>query len=793
VLVEATTSERDDSIDTGSDGRTELRVHGVSGTSAETILAHPLLKRVAGNGRAGFFRRWYPGGRSADLGSRGRLEAYSWGGLTSGPAGRAAWLLLLPLMLVNLVHWMLPAVPVGASRRQVVAGHAAAVLLRLFGLVLTVTMLLTAVLVAVDLAGWQCGRIPRCADATPLIALIADGFLSSPGRRVAVTAVIPLLVVLLVGMVGRATPRMTEPAADATVQQADDVPLARTRFWRGNPGMPMLRTTHVAAATALLAALVAWPATRLVATGAAQVLGAVICLASLAVFVYAVVLIGAEAVTGRGANDVPSARAMQRPVSAAGATFARRSALVLLAIGAVYSAWDWQGRWADTGRLPGLRPAILTSFTAGIVILVLLALAVGAQRPWRQADGVPTDPLSRPAMRGMAGPAIATVAFLVAGGFSAGITYRVAELLGFPVLSQQTAASHLLAQQVVVNDPSRPFPDRLAAATAEVPMVVPPSFAWAGAAASVITAALLVVALVVVLGVRGRLDDLADAVLRQRPDEANGRSGSDPLVRKVAAAVGWASLTDGVGRIVGRIVLVSGAVLLAGLVVYTAGADNWRFVEQPPLSTLTAFGTWIMGLFALGLVVLAWNSYRNAALRRTVGILWDVGTFFPRAAHPLAPPSYGERAVPELADRVTALTGSPSSTVVLSGHSQGSVLVAATVLQLSPQAASQVDLLTHGSPLRRLYARFFPAYLGADTLARVRDRLDGRWRNLYRDTDPIGSWVLYPPTVADPPVDRLLIDPRRLGEDIEGHSDYWSDPGYANALHDLARPARPAP
>jgi hypothetical protein len=234
-------------------------------------------------------------------------------------------------------------------------------------------------------------------------------------------------------------------------------------------------------------------------------------------------------------------------------------------------------------------------------------------------------------------------------------------------------------------------------------------------------------------------------------------------------------------------------VLLAGLVLYTAGADNWRFVEQPPLSTLTAFGTWIMGLFALGLVVLAWNSYRNAALRRTVGILWDVGTFFPRAAHPLAPPSYGERAVPELADRVATLTGSPSSNVVLSGHSQGSVLVAATVLQLSPQTTAHVDLLTHGSPLRRLYARFFPAYLGADTLVCVRDRLDGRWRNLYRDTDPIGSWVLDPPTVAEPPVDRLLIDPRRLGEDIEGHSDYWSDPGYAHALDDLARTARPVP
>ncbi|MGH8824019.1 MAG: hypothetical protein ACRDVN_06025 [Jiangellaceae bacterium] len=778
-------SDRDDSLDTGTDRRTELRVHGVSGTSAEAILAHPLLKRVAGDARAGFYRRWYPGGRSVDLGRRGPLEAYSWGGLTSGPAGRAAWLLLLPLMLVNLAHWMLPSVPAGASRRQVVAGHAAAVLLRLFGLVLTVTMLLTAVLVAVDLAGWQCGRIPRCADATPLVALIADGLLSSPGRRVAVTAVLPLLVVLLVGMVGRRSPRVTEPAPDATVQHADDVPLARRRFWRGNPGMPMLRTTHVAAATALLACQVAWPATRLVATGGAQVLGAVICLASLAVLAYSVVLIGAEVVTGRGADEASTTPAVRRPVSAPGATFARRTALVLLAIGTVYSAWDWQGPWSDAGRLPGLRPAILTSFTAGVTILILLALAVAAQQPWRQTDGVPADPLSRPAMRGMGGAAIATVAFLVAGGFSAGITYRVAELLGFPVLSQQTAVGHLLAQQVVANDPSRPFQDRLAAATAEVPMVVPPSFAWAGAAASVITAALVVVAVVVVLGVRGRLDDLAETVLRNRPDRADGRSASDPLVRRVATVVAWASLTDGVGRIIGRIVIVSGGVLIAGLVVYSAGADNWRFVEQPPLSTLTAFGTWIMGLFALGLVVLAWNSYRNPALRRTVGILWDVGSFFPRAAHPLAPPSYGERAVPELADRVMALTASPSARVVLSGHSQGSVLVAATVLHLGPETATQVDLLTHGSPLRRLYTRFFPAYLGADALACVRDRLDGRWRNLYRDTDPIGSWVLDPPTAPDPSVDRLLIDPRRLGDDIEGHSDYWSDPGYASALEDL--------
>ena len=785
-------AEQDQSLDRGLEGKTELRVHGVSGTTPQTILAFPNLRRVAGDERAGFYRRWYPGGRSADLDEDGRLEAYSWGGLTSGPAARAAWLLLLPLMLVNLAHWMLPATPMSPTRRQLLAGYTSAVLLRLLGLVLTLTMLLTAVLVAVDLAGWQCGRINRCASSAPIIGGILDELLASPGRRVAVTAVIPLLIVLLIGLVGRRTLRTTDPEPDATVQRAEDLPLGRPQFWRGNPGMPMLRTTHVAAATALLAALVAWPATKLVATGVAQGIGMVVCIVSLAIFVYAAVLISAEAVTGRSAGESEPARRMPRMISARGATLARRASLVLLIAATVYSAWDWTGPWQQAGRLPGLRGAILTSFTAGTVILVLLAASVAVQRPWAQAGGVPTTPETRVAMRGLGGPAIATIAFLVAGGFSAGITYRVAESLGYPVLSQQTAIRDLVAQQVVASDPARPFQVRLAAATAEVPMVVPPSFAWAGAAAAVITVALVVIALVVALGVRRRLGPLADEILTARPEEAAKLSPGDRQVRRVALAVAVASAIDNVGRVVGRIVIVAGFVLLVALGVYIAGEQNWRFVEEPPLSTVTAFGTWIMGLFALGIVVLAWNSYRNPALRRTIGILWDVGSFFPRAAHPLAPPSYGERAIPDLARRVERLTTTPSSRVVLSGHSQGSVMVVATVLQLSPDTAERVDLLTHGSPVRRLYLRFFPAYFGPDALRAAYKRVGGRWRNLYRDTDPIGAWALDPPTVADPPVDRRLIDPRTLVEEIQGHSDYWSDAGYARALTELAEAGRTA-
>ncbi|WP_435817699.1 hypothetical protein [Micromonospora parva] len=55
-----------------------------------------------------------------------------------------------------------------------------------------------------------------------------------------------------------------------------------------------------------------------------------------------------------------------------------------------------------------------------------------------------------------------------------------------------------------------------------------------------------------------------------------------------------------------------------------------------------------------------------------------LGTFWPGAAHPFAPPCYAERAVPELTCRITHLVNSGNA-VVLTGHSHGSVLLAATV------------------------------------------------------------------------------------------------------------------
>jgi hypothetical protein len=196
-----------------------------------------------------------------------------------------------------------------------------------------------------------------------------------------------------------------------------------------------------------------------------------------------------------------------------------------------------------------------------------------------------------------------------------------------------------------------------------------------------------------------------------------------------------------------------------------------------------------MAAVVVGLALLGRRTYSDSGLRRTIGILWDISTFWPRAIHPLAPPCYTERVIPELIDRVGRLARSGRDEVVLSGHSQGSVITAALVLQLGPEVRARVRMLTHGSPLRRLYAAFFPAYFGTGGLSAVRDAVP--WYNLYRLSDPIGGPVFgrVDPLAPGSPngVDVFCWDPHRPapGEPLpeaRWHSDYWLDPEYDEAL-----------
>ena len=84
--------------------------------------------------------------------------------------------------------------------------------------------------------------------------------------------------------------------------------------------------------------------------------------------------------------------------------------------------------------------------------------------------------------------------------------------------------------------------------------------------------------------------------------------------------------------------------------------------------------------FVLALLWVGRQAYRSPAARRTVGIVWDLGTFWPRAVHPLAPPCYAERAVPDLLLRLRFYKES-GGRVLLSCHSQGTVLGAVVLLQ----------------------------------------------------------------------------------------------------------------
>jgi len=226
------------------------------------------------------------------------------------------------------------------------------------------------------------------------------------------------------------------------------------------------------------------------------------------------------------------------------------------------------------------------------------------------------------------------------------------------------------------------------------------------------------------------------------------------------------------------------------------GAANWLLDRRPigaMVNTHPAFfsraglqgkGAYLVVLTLLLLVAMGAAAFRLQKTRRSVGILWDLASFWPRTSHPLAPPCYAERTVPELVNRIKFHTGEGRG-VVLAAHSQGTVISAATVMQLNGASSSgdplgRVSLMTFGCVLRRLYGRYFPAYFGPSTLVAVGNAVDARWWNLWRYTDYLGGPVLAgPPPTAQPPWDPAKTLP--------------SSPGPCVDLHLIDPPFDPAP
>ncbi len=260
--------------------------------------------------------------------------------------------------------------------------------------------------------------------------------------------------------------------------------------------------------------------------------------------------------------------------------------------------------------------------------------------------------------------------------------------------------------------------------------------------------------------------------------------GSVRRFRAVAAAARSADLV--VTALAGLIVLG----LLTGvgwLLRHQIPLNQWADQAVPESwSWLATASRWVVTTLPLGAMLLVRRAYSDERLRRRIGTLWDVATFWPRRFHPWAPPTYADRAVPELAQRVRAATRD-GHRVLLAGHSQGSVLAAATLTALEGPVVGRCVLVTHGSPLATFYRPYFTIAFDPGWASSLLGRMGAGgarpvWRNFYRETDPIADAIFTGEDEVDkssPDGDDLVADPWRwwhhLGQPfpvVQVHSDY---------------------
>ncbi|MET9497568.1 hypothetical protein [Streptomyces sp. NPDC006552] len=748
----------------------ELLVHGVGGTTPQEMLGDPRTVRVSGDETAAVFRRVEDADaerRPDDYRGKPVPEAYVWSNLTSGNGSRALWLLLLPFMVVNIAHWMRP----DALRRSG-AVRLYGLLVRLAGLTLTVLFAAAACEVALDLTAWQCAGTAACGARRAWLGFLSvdahgdGGWWSQPGRRLALAALVPTALTALLWYLSHRTwnayesqlplPHQPEPD-DGEANNA----LGRPGFWYGRRLVARLRAAHSAAGLLTVAAAVGTSAARHDrAPGGPALLDLLGWVLIGALLAGALAVIGVVVHRGRSENtlDVTLDRALVRLLP--------YGALLLLALSMVYAGWS-RPQWRSSGRLPG------DAVFGGIALVeaaAVVALAVVAKVIYRRAP----DP--RTALRGLGGPATAMLACALGGVMTGGIAQRVADWLdgtsglidGPPVLLSWQAS------------------------------MIPPLL--------VVLAALC--GALVLRTARLKKRETARVALDYHLYDRPGTSGepADPTrTQRIAGTRARAALTDKAPLMIGvvsSVTLLLGALAVAGAwatgEVPGVAAEGSYSVVQGAADTAQALGSWLIGFGFILFVTWGRRAYKDPSARRTIGILWDVGTFWPRAAHPFAPPCYAERAVPDLTWRMATWTRATGGRLILSGHSQGSVLAAAAAWQLPPSVRKRVGLLTYGSPLERLYGRWFPAHFGPGALAALHRQVDC-WRNLYRETDPIGGPIRLSGGCG-PGVDHpALPDPLAYGRTAEhplpapilGHGDYQADPVFAQERARLLARLRP--
>lgn len=830
---------------------TELRVHGVSGSNGPTMLEHPHALQVAGDSTTMFYRRWLPGARSVDGDGPSvprQLEAYSWGGLTESPLASAAWILLTPFLLINVAHFALPAditahavaptrsepatdgaptdtaagpgptagyLPRSAARRVPQA------VLRLIGLSATVQFGVLLGTAFVGIAAYQ-------AKAATYPSLLR-WYPNLPLRGRVLLAVLAALAVVggLWWISVKTAAKYEARTSDARPTVTSNWSLTQTGFWRGEGLVARQRSLHAAAALVTVALVLSRPTSHHMPGIRVVVFVASLGLIAVVAITLASPLAERYAVTMKaGPTPFRSRRGLLRDLGDPALIWCQlllAAAAALLVVSALLGSWTEPGQHAAT--LTGL--ATLSWAVLATQALLLLVFAIGvlalytANRPiaktlpefptrWRRADS------TLPFFGGQLATLLAVLAVCVGAMLQSSVLLLFTRYLGPPLpsgASFKTPPAHGLAV---------PWPEYAMGATAAGLVV--------GGAVGALWLFLVFRRDCHTYVDRGRYAHVSVAqYYTEARAVAPGDSGSPARQKAIARAWAMGRVADRAGVLVGWIVGGMLAAIAAALVYADRHASGRTPLNVHGLATLAG----VIGLSVAGtLVGLLRSAYSDSSKRKTIGALWDVATFWPRAAHPFAPPCYAERAIPELVDRLRILTGTVEPTrpkagtdtatsqidahrpfaaqhpdidlaptpVLLTGYSQGAAITPAVVAQLPPATLDKVALLTLACPARRLYGRAFPGYFGPAALAQLESMLTDaptaegtppsvRWRNVVRRTDYIGSWITTDPppsligTSAAERVDQPCPDPAVLATDsdptpppIHAHSAFFPDP-----------------
>ncbi|GAA4860222.1 membrane protein [Saccharopolyspora rosea] len=669
----------------------ELRVHGILGTTGNALTDSVASVDVAGDGvgrivrPADRLRRPVEGPNlPAGDGSVPRVvEGYVWGGMTSGGLAKASWALLFPFALANVAHWMLPPVRPGDRVGGLISGVLRAVM-RLSALLLTMLFVAQLTVIGLDLVAAQC-----LSPGAQCLTFVPDAVRHLDVVRSAITLLPVGLAVLLMYRISGVSWRVSAGAREAA-QESGRAPMLPGANVVADPDTPALRAMHITAALSTVALLVlGGPLTpsldpRWLAAAALLVIALV---GTVAIDDPAGLYSTEEGRRGRVALGRPQRRTL---MTVAALVFTS----VALMPGSLDHPLDGSGSTIDL-----ITVGLITCCLVVAVLLVpaaLLARSAWASLPSRL----------RPWAGGWMSAPMLMIACMLGNGFGAGFALTVRKALGDPALQLPAGYDDVTVFWGI----------------ATVLLLV------GGAGMAVWT---LVTRLRAPKG-----DDMIPAEVSLL------HAGRQTDQRAAANAWKWADLQRRYSHHV--LLLIAGVLAFSTVLTLVS-----RLVGMPADALwpdwLVALGVGALATLAGGLLRVVYIAARQRTAARYLGVLSDLSLFWPREAHPVVPPCYALKVIPELAARAKDHLSDPNTRVVLVGHSQGSLLAAvatARLLETLPEEdRERVGLVTAGSQLQWAYPRAFPAVVPHRSLRDLAGSLGGRWRSLCRGTDPLGGAV----------------------------------------------------